>query len=340
MIKGLSDKRRLPRMGKIRLGVMVDKGGKTHPKEVDYFVCPEIVQKTYGPEPKELVIVFPMEDEEKFFQQFYMKYGNGVLQCKGDGEMATFFDFDQMKFIDDKPCPCEFLKDGKCKPVGRLQFMLPEVEEAAGVWQIDTSSKNSIIDINSGIEYIRKICGRISMIPIKLIRSETETHRMDEKDKKMKTGRHYTLKFSLEGVTLRTLQLYGKINPTEFFLPEPDPNQPEDLFPPNGFLPEHEESEQKDEKETGDTIDPVENVPQNRSQEVAPLINLKLSDGKWRKLTREAIEEKFKTMSETLGSEKASGILGSLGYTLMDEIPDKELNKVYGELLQSWRDSE
>ena len=112
MIKGLSDKRRLPRMGKIRLGILAKSGEKTYPKEVDYFVCPEIVQKHYGPQPKELVIVFPMEDEEKFFQQFYMKYGHGVLQCKGDGEIATFFNFDSMAF-EEKPCPCEFLKNGK-----------------------------------------------------------------------------------------------------------------------------------------------------------------------------------------------------------------------------------
>lgn len=336
MIKGLSDKRRLPRMGKIRLGIMVKSGEKTHPKEVDYFVCPPIVQKTYGPEPKELIVVFPMEDEEKFFQQFYMKYGNGVLQCKGDGEIGTYFDFDKMSF-EEKKCPCDFLEKGKCKAVGRLQFMLPEVEEAAGVWQIDTSSKNSIIDINSGIEYIRGICGRISMIPIKLIRSETETHRMDKKEKKMKTGKHFTLKFSLEGVTIRALQTYGQMNPQTFFLPEPDPNQPDDLFPPNGFSGEGGET---GEKETGDGVGEGENVPQTGPEGTEKLIFLTMSNGSRKKMTREGIMERFKMMRDSLVDEVYFGILGNQGFTDPKEIPDKDLNKIYGELIQSWKDSQ
>ena len=45
--------------------------------------------------------------------------------------------------------------------VAALQFLLPEVKEAVGVWQISTSSKNSIIDINSGIDFVRSIAGRV-----------------------------------------------------------------------------------------------------------------------------------------------------------------------------------
>lgn len=336
MIKGLSDKRRLPRMGKIRLGVMVKKGEKTYPTEVDYFVCPDIVKKQYGDEPKELIIVFPMEDEEKFFQQFYMKYGHGVLQCKGDGVNGTYFDMDKMSF-EEKPCPCEHLESKKCKAVGRLQFMLPEVEEAAGVWQIDTSSKNSIIDINSGIEYIRKICGRISMIPIKLIRAEMETHRVDEKSKKMKTGKHFTMKFSLEGVTIRTLQTYGQINPTRFFLPEPDPNQPEDLFPPNGHAPEQE---QTGEKETGESEGEDKKDPQTEAESTGKEVSLTLSNGSRRKMSRKEVLERFETLRESLTDEQYFGVLGNNGFTDPKEVPDKDLNKVYGELLTKWRDTE
>ena len=52
-IKGLSDKRRLPRLGKIRLGVKAisQKSGKEYPKETDYFVCPPEVQAVYGEKP-------------------------------------------------------------------------------------------------------------------------------------------------------------------------------------------------------------------------------------------------------------------------------------------------
>jgi len=252
-IQGLSEKRRLPRAGIIRLGIKkiktVQKGGKNveveYPAEVDHFVCPEIVQKVYGPEPKALIVMFPVENEEVFFQQWYRRYGNGILLCKGDGAEAFAWDFDkgEMKKI---ACPCELLKKGACKAVGALQFILPEVEEAAAVWQINTSSKNSIIDINSGIDFIRGIAGRIAMIPLLLKREPLEIHRIE--DKEMKTSSHFTMKLSLEGTSLKKLQLMGKIKPTEIMLPAPDESQPEDLFPENGFSPEEEEKKKEKEK--------------------------------------------------------------------------------------------
>jgi hypothetical protein len=52
-IKDLSDKRRLPRLGKIRLGIKCKSvsTGNEYPKEVEYFVCPPEVQKVYGEKP-------------------------------------------------------------------------------------------------------------------------------------------------------------------------------------------------------------------------------------------------------------------------------------------------
>lgn len=50
MIKGLSNVRRLPRLGKIRLGVKRQKeGGKVYPVEVDHFIPPSVRSAT-GPE--------------------------------------------------------------------------------------------------------------------------------------------------------------------------------------------------------------------------------------------------------------------------------------------------
>jgi hypothetical protein len=247
-IEGLSSKRRLPRAGVIRLGVkkVHEKTSKEYPVEVDYFVSPEIVQKIYGPEPKSLIVMFPVENEEVFFQQFYRRYGNGILLCKGDGVEAHAWDFDkgELKKIE---CPCKALEEGDCKAVGNLQFLLPEVEEAAGVWQINTSSRNSIIDLNSGIDFIRAIAGRIAMIPLLLKREPIDVHRIEGKE--LKTGRHFTMKLSLEGTSLQKLQLMGKIKPTEILLPAPDESQPEDLFPENGFNPEEQEKKKAKKKE-------------------------------------------------------------------------------------------
>jgi len=274
-INGLSNKRRLPRAGVIRLGVkkttIVHKGGRDveveYPDETDYFVCPELVQKIYGPEPKSLVVMFPVENEEVFFQQFYRRYGNGILLCKGDGVEAHCWDFDKggLKKVD---CPCNLLEKGGCKPVGNLQFLLPEVEEVAGVWQVNTSSKNSIIDLNSGIDFIRAVAGRIAMIPLLLKREEIATLRVEGKE--LKKGRHYTMKLSLEGTSLKKLQLMGKIKPTEILLPAPDESQPEDLFPANGFKPEGEDEEKKpveQEKKAKDAAKAKEDDEKKKAKE-------------------------------------------------------------------------
>ena len=62
-IKGLSETRRLPRLGKIRLGEKVEgKGGKEYPKATDHFVVPEEVAAVYGNEPKRLNIMFPLNE--------------------------------------------------------------------------------------------------------------------------------------------------------------------------------------------------------------------------------------------------------------------------------------
>jgi len=239
MIKDLSTRRRLPRAGVIRLGIKVkNSSGKEYPKETDYFVCPEIVKDFYGPEPKELLVMFPVESEQVFFQQFYKKYGNGVLLCRGDGEVATYYDFDSKGFTD-KKCPCESIEKKECKQVAILQFLLPEIKEAIGVFQISTSSTNSIVDVNSGIDLVRSIAGRVRMIPLILKREETNTQKID--DGKVIKGKHYTMKLSF-GMSLMEIQKLGQVDPTMVLLPRPDETVEavDDLFPENGFEPTKE----------------------------------------------------------------------------------------------------
>jgi len=252
-IEGLSHRRRLTRAGIIRLGIKDKKpGGKEYPKEVDYFVCPPLVREVYGTHPKELIIMFPVEDETMFFSQFYKLYGNGILLCRGDGIEGTFWDFDKGDFAK-RACPCDRMKKGDCKPVGILQFMLPEVKESVGVWQISTSSKNSIIDINSGIDFVRGVAGRVAMIPLILKRDLTETHRIEGNN--IKKGKHYTMKLSL-AMSLVEIQRIGQLPPSQaLLLPTPDESQEaiSDICPPNGHKPEEEKTE--DEKEETVPVD-------------------------------------------------------------------------------------
>jgi hypothetical protein len=236
-IKNLSDIRRLPRLGSIHLGIKkVASSGKEYPAEVDFFVCPPAVQAVFGEKPTELRIMFPVDNDAVFFQQWNKCYTTNLLQCKGDGEKAFTWDAENggMKEI---PCPCEKL--GKeCKPIGVLQFLLPDVP-GAGVWQITTSSKTSIVDVNSSIAFVRSICGRIHMIPLILKREKREMQRIE--DGKPKKSTHYTLKIDVdEKVTLRQLQQSAQISPETVLLPPADESKDELYYPENGFKPEEE----------------------------------------------------------------------------------------------------
>jgi len=176
-IIGLSEKLRLPRRGKIRLGEKkLSAKGKEYPSALDYFVCPEEVQEIYGDKPRKLDIMLPMEEREQFFPQAYKRYGSSTgLVCRGDGQVATEITEDGMKEIECQGKDCPHYQKGDCKQIGNLQVILPKVK-GLGIYQIDTSSYNSIVNINSGVEMIRGMLGRISWIPLILEVQMQEAH--------------------------------------------------------------------------------------------------------------------------------------------------------------------
>jgi hypothetical protein len=187
-IKGLSDRLRLPRLGKIHTGIKVKNAkGVEYPQAVDYFVCPPEVQEAYSEEkPKSLRIMFPLEDDEIWANQFYRYYSaSRGLMCKGDGETAIRLvdintgelapkeaDKTGLAEVECKGKKCEYYGD-KCKEMMMLQFVLPDVP-GLGVYQLDTGSINSILNINSSIKMIRNAIGRIAWVPLTLTLGEQE----------------------------------------------------------------------------------------------------------------------------------------------------------------------
>jgi hypothetical protein len=198
-IKDISDRRRLPRLGKIRLGVKMisKKTGKEYPKETDYFVCPEEVRKIYGDQPKELDVMLPLNEVEAIFPQRYIWYGQSKgVKCIGDGATASRAQDDQTMMAIE--CPCDKL--GKeCQRRAHLMVILPRVS-LGGIYQIDLGSYHSIVDINSALStdpenvgYIMALVGRIAMVPLKLRRIARETHGSGRKET------HWTLQITFEG---------------------------------------------------------------------------------------------------------------------------------------------
>lgn len=178
-IKGLTEIHRLPRLGKLHLGVKSQTAqGAEYPKAVDHFVVSvdestpaanaQAFKKVYGDTPKALDVMFPSDDPEEFFGQWYKLYGRGTgLQRRCDGEVCVLSSGGELK---ETACVCK--KEGQheraCKAIGNLQFFLPRVD-GIGVWQLDTSSFNSLRNLNSWFALLKQLCGKVAGIPFQLI---------------------------------------------------------------------------------------------------------------------------------------------------------------------------
>ena len=212
-IKGLTENRRLIRIGKIHLGIKVEKldpktgdpvyntRGEviTYPKATDYFVCPPEVQAVYGEQPDRLDVIIPVEDDELWCNQYYRQYSRTWgLVCRGDGETCNRKidrqtgaianrDSKDVVWKEGMPCPgrdCPDYQAKKCQETMNLQFLLPRVP-GLGVWQIDTGSVNSIRNINDNAAMLRAVCDRVSWIPLTLTLEPKEVINPDDGKKKV-----------------------------------------------------------------------------------------------------------------------------------------------------------
>jgi len=238
-IKGVTEVVRLPRLGKIRLGIKKENAsGVQYPSPTDYFVCPEEVRKVFGDKPRELRIMFPTDEQAQWASQFLRCYSaSRGLICRGDGEMAIArIDIrtgeiatreaaeTELREVTCNPAKCVYYQKAHCRRVMNLQFLLPDCP-GFGVYQLDTSSFNSIVNVNSSLELIRGICGRLSMIPLSLKIVEQEV----QPEGKKKTVRILIL---TAPYSLVEIQRYAQLPPGRaLLLPAPDSEAPDDLFP-------------------------------------------------------------------------------------------------------------
>ena len=238
-IKGVSEIVRLPRLGKIRLGIKKEtEQGVVYLTPSDYFVCPEEVREVFGEKPKELRIMFPTNDESQWASQYLKCYSatRGLI-CRGDGEMAIArvdirtgeiatrdaMDTDLRESLC-SPATCPYYQSGRCRRVMNLQFLLPDCP-GFGVYQLDTSFFNSIRNVNSTLAFTRGICGRLSMIPLSLKLVEQEV----QPEGKRKMGRVLSL---TAPYSLIEIQKYAQIPIGQpLLLPPPGTEAPDDFFP-------------------------------------------------------------------------------------------------------------
>ena len=240
-IEGVSNVIRLPRLGKIRLGIKVEKPEKApYPQATDHFVVPPKVQEVYGEKPTELDIMFPCEDPDLFAQQWLRAYSTTQgLVCIGDGATSrrkvdietgavASHETKQWEWKEELPCnpqDCPEYLMKRCRRVMNLQFILPYVP-GLGVWQIDTSSFYSILNINSMIRMLQPF-GRYSFIPLRLCLGPVE---VSPPGLSKKTVHIMHIR---RDITFAELAKAAARPALQAFIPEPEVEEPpDDLIPP------------------------------------------------------------------------------------------------------------
>lgn len=206
-IRGVTDRQRIPRLGKIRLGIQVNNA----PRQVDHFVTPpEIADalKAQGvpfctcpePGPVELPIMFLADDPELIASQYLRAYTKGAgLVCKGDGYTASArLDPAAVRTPPAQPIPvtawaggntqgavnwqsiecwgsgyddvpaCPMYAAKRCSRMMMLQFAIRGTP-GLGVYQLDTGSSNSIRNVNGFLDIVKAITGgRVAGLPLTL----------------------------------------------------------------------------------------------------------------------------------------------------------------------------
>jgi hypothetical protein len=252
-IKGISEVIRLPRLGKIRLGIKKESEGTLYPEPTDHFVCPEEVKKVCGEKPRELRIMFPTNDPAQWASQYLRCYSESRrLMCRGNGKTAvakvslgTIASSNtrdtELKEIQCSPTNCEAYQQGQCRKVMNLQFLLPDCP-GFGVYQLDTSSYHSMVNINSSLELIYNICRRYAMIPLslQLVEKGVQPEGLNKTAWVLNLAPAYSL--------IET-QKYAQMPPEQVLvLPPPDSEAPDDLFPEEIFKSDSQTQKAREEE--------------------------------------------------------------------------------------------
>lgn len=267
-IKGLSSIRRISRGGYLRLGEKVrNSAGKEYPKAIDYFLAdfddPDneaIFTRLYGEKPKRVTVCLAYDTQDECFPQFYKCYGASGLKCKGDGESADrWIDGALVEgLVCDTPIHCDFAMENKdksgkpgCKQSGSLQFFIKGIP-GLQIFQINTTSRNSFININTAIGTLTWLRSGKSIrgVWFDLVVRPHET---------MAEGKKKTV-FVLDAVLPVSLDDAHKLRsaievPTQ--LPAPDESKDPLLYPEDGFEPEGEGQATETSEPVNVTAEPV-----------------------------------------------------------------------------------
>jgi hypothetical protein len=247
------------------------------------------VEKVYTDKPTELEIMFPSDNEDIIFPQAYECYGrNSGLKCIGDGETAMRFDENrEYTEVECKgPKECKFGQQNSCSIKGHLKFFIPKV--GPGLYQIDIGSINSIIDINSGLDWARMITGgNFAMKPFILRRVPKASHKNGKKQT------HYTLQLELQANAISSAK----------YLQQPEDNEKE-------YLDGLDYKEQQEKEESFVEV-PTEEKVQKDNEILAKIFNLGIEKSMrgWEDIINFAFKTSVFSAEEPMTVDEAKEVL-------------------------------
>lgn len=147
-------------LGNVRSGA---RGEKDNPVKLAYFdvhidnstseLAVEIFNEKYH-QPKSLKIKFLNQNPMKIG---FQRYEGKRLKCYGNGEKARVLDDKgKRQIIECNSNECPYRKEGKCKKVGRLYFVIEKLE-FEGFWCYPMGSEEGIENINRRIERANRL---------------------------------------------------------------------------------------------------------------------------------------------------------------------------------------
>jgi len=335
-IKGLTDRGMMfPEIGQIRKGDKKDDTKNAPGRDLPYFrvefdekeaEAASKFSQVYGDKPTDIAIVLPFNEVEKCWDAWLEAYRKGRMVARADGERYLYKvnDAGEVEVLNGEPLmlysPSDVLgtwKDGKgkvneikCKPVGRLKVVIPELQRLAFL-TLHTTSYHDVKNIQAQLEAIAAINGgRLAGIPLVLRRrpKKISTPKPDG------TSARYTkYMISIEAdpdfvkrmlVELKTAALPGN---GLALLPEPEHKQLPAIEKPES---DYQEADFEDEIEEGDfEEEEPEPEPQPAQHIQAPK---KVERPMAPEKLREMLQKKAASYGECTVNQKQVGLLASM----------------------------
>ncbi len=168
--KAKGDTYRLPQKLEYFLVTTMDRDEKT-----DDWIVDEEIMDLLGEKPKTIPVYVPYHTIELIFPREYAWWSGSRRHCQGNGQVAL-----RIENEGDEPvqmgCPCDKL-NVVCKPHGILNVILEASGRIGGVYQLRTTSHNTIKNIVASLNLLKQLTnGPLAGVPLTLTIQSQKAH--------------------------------------------------------------------------------------------------------------------------------------------------------------------